>query len=444
LVILGNVSSLRSSEPDGGEGFDAAVDAAVALLGEGLEGLDGRGLAVRLGDVERTIRKLEAVAASIVASADRREVFGEDGHVSVRGWVKASIRVADHTVTQRVRTAKLCAALPRCHVELAAGALGVDQVHELARAFANPRCGAELATVIEPLVSLAETAPFEVFAKAVRQWERLADADGTHRTCEAAHAGRRARMALVGDEGFVDARMGAAQFAAMKEVFDRFTQAEFDAEWDQLRAEHGDDACPGMLERTDGQRRADALAAIFQRAAAADPAAKDPEPVVNIVIDQAVYEAQLAAMVTGDPVRFDPADLAHQRCCTTTGTPVDPADAVAATFVGHIRRVVLDRDGRIINLGHRCRTFTGGAREAAMLQAALDGDGRCLWPGCGLHRCQVDHSVGWTHGGVTNPANAGPLCGRHNRFKTRGYRTWRDLQGVWHTARPDGTEIIAA
>ena len=39
------------------------------------------------------------------------EVFGEDGHASVRGWVKASIRVADHTVTRRVRTAKLCAAL---------------------------------------------------------------------------------------------------------------------------------------------------------------------------------------------------------------------------------------------------------------------------------------------------------------------------------------------
>jgi hypothetical protein len=118
---------LRSSGSGGGEGYDAAIDAGVALLGEGLEGLDGRGLAVRLGDVERTVRELEAVAASIVATADRREEFGEDGHVSVRGWVKASIRLADHTVTQRVRTAKLCAAVPRCHGRRAAGALGVDQ-----------------------------------------------------------------------------------------------------------------------------------------------------------------------------------------------------------------------------------------------------------------------------------------------------------------------------
>jgi hypothetical protein len=416
----------------------------VALLGDGLEGLDGRELAARLAEVERTIRKLEAVAASIVATAERRGVFGEDGHVSVRGWVKASIRVSDRTVTRRVRTANLFTALPHYGDRLTTGSLGVDQVAELARVFANPRCGEQLGEVVEPLVELAESAPFEVFARAVRRWERLADADGTHRGQEAAHAGRSARMVLVGDEGFVDARMGTAQFAAMKEVFDRFTQAEFDAEWDQLRAQHGDQACPALLERTEGQRRADALAAIFSRAASADPSAKDPEPVVNILIDQAVYEAQLAAMATDEAVRFDPADLAHQRCCTTTGIPLDPADAVAASVIGQVRRVVIDGDGRIINLGHRCRIFTGGARHAARLQAALDGDGRCLWPGCGLHRCQIDHTVDWTSGGVTNPANSGPLCGRHNRFKNRGYRTWRDPAGIWHTTRPDGTEITAA
>ena len=127
--------------PGGGEGFDDALGVGVARLGEGLEGLGGRELAARLGEVERTIRKLEAVAASIVATADRREVFGEDGHVSVRGWVKASLRVSDRTVTRRVRTADLCAALPLCRDRLASGLLGVDQVGELARVFANPRCG---------------------------------------------------------------------------------------------------------------------------------------------------------------------------------------------------------------------------------------------------------------------------------------------------------------
>jgi Domain of unknown function (DUF222) len=416
----------------------------VAAFRDGLEELDARALAARLGEVERAIRSLEAVAVSIVASADRREAFRDDGHVSVRGWVKASIRMSDGEVTHRVRTARLCADLPVCHDELAAGRLGVAQVRELARAHANPRCGDQLAAVVDGLVDLAETHTHEVFARAVRHWERLADADGAHRAHEDAHAGRTARMALVGDTGYLDARVGAAQFAAMNEVFDRFAQAEFAAEWDELRGRVGDDACPGMLERTEAQRRADALAAIFQRAAATDPSAKDPEPVVNIVIDQAVYEAQLTAMVHGERVLFGADDLAHQRCRTTTGVHLDPADAVTASFVGHVRRVVLDGEGRIINLGYRSRIFTGGARQAAVLQAALDGDGRCLWPGCGRRRCRIDHTDEWAHGGVTDLGNAGPLCARHNRLKSRGYRCWRDPTGVWHTYRGDGTEIRVA
>jgi hypothetical protein len=199
-----------------------------------------------------------------------------------------------------------------------------------------------------------------------------------------------------------------------------------------------------MLERTEGQRRADALAAVFQRAAAADPDAKDPEPILDLLVDEEVYEAQLEAMVRGKPVRFTPDDLARRRCCTTSGIPIDPADAVVASLIGHVRRVVLDGDGRIIDLGRRCRVFSGGARTASLLQAALDSAGRCIWPGCGLHRCQIDHTVGWTSGGSTSPANASPLCARHNRFKTRGYRCWRDPAGTWHTSRPDGTEISAA
>ena len=132
--------SSSGSAPGGGDRalYDGAVELAVALLGEDIDGLDARESAVRLGEVERTIRKLEAVAATIVASVDRRELFSEDGHASVRGWVKASIRVSDATVTERVRTARLCREVPQCHRELAAGRLGVDQVRVLARAARQP------------------------------------------------------------------------------------------------------------------------------------------------------------------------------------------------------------------------------------------------------------------------------------------------------------------
>src|SRR5690606_23035026 len=151
---------------------------------------------------------------------------------------------------------------------------------------------------------------------------------------------------------------------------------------------------------------------------------------------------QLRAMVEDRAPDFDITSLRWRMCMTTTGIALDPTAAVAAALVGHVRRVVVNGEGRIIDFGHRKRLFTGAAREAALVQAVLDSTrGRCLWPGCGRRRCQVDHTTEWQHGGPTDLANADWLCLRHNVLKSRGYTTWRDPAGHWHTFRPDGTEI---
>ena len=112
-----------------------------------------------------------------------------------------------------------------------------------------------------------------------------------------------------------------------------------------------------------------------------------------------------------------------------------------------MRRIVIDGAGRVVDVGRRRRLFTRAAREAALLQAVLDGtDGRCLWPGCGRRRrCQIDHVEEWRNDGATDLLNAALLCGRHNRFKSNGYCIVRDDDGRWHMYRPDGTEFgIAA
>ncbi len=100
--------------------------------------------------------------------------------------------------------------------------------------------------------------------------------------------------------------------------------------------------------------------------------------------------------------------------------------------------------GVIIDLGRRSRTFTGSARDAALLQAALDGDGRVCGPAAGSTDVRSTTPTTGATAGPPALRNAGPLCPRHNRWKTRGYRTWRDPTGAWHTYRPDGTEIQAA
>ena len=386
------------------------------------------------------LRRTEAAIVAVVDEADRRGVCAVDGHASVRGWAAATVRWSPVELRDRQRCARLGRDVPAVLAALAAGTVGVAQVRELARARANPRAGDQLAAAGDVLLDHAQQLSFDGFKTVVRRWEQLADADGAHRDHDDAHAGRHAAMCEVGDSFHLDARYGAAQGVTMRNILERFTQAEFAAEWAELTARHGDAATPTMLERSAAQRRADALAAIFDRAAAADPAVVGPEPVVNIVIDETTWLAHLARTLGDtDTALPDPATVTQRRCQTIDGTLLDPADVIAAAVVGHIRRLVVDAAGVTIDLGRSSRCFTGNARTAAMLQGV-----QCIYPGCANRHCQIDHTIPWAHGGSTSPANAGPLCPRHNRWKTRGYRTWRDPHGRWHTHRPDGTELRAA
>jgi uncharacterized protein DUF222 len=194
---------------------------------------------------------------------------------------------------------------------------------------------------------------------------------------------------------------------------------------------------PGLLERSAAQRRFDAVLAIFT-AAAASGAVGHGDPLVNIIVDHTTVEHHLATLAGTNPEPLDPATVDQRRCETLTGHQLDPADMLAALLCGHVRRVVFDTAGVVIDLGRRARLFTRGARDAVMLA-----DRWCIWPGCDLHsgRCQTDHTTPWARDGPTRPHNGGRTCPRHNRWKQHGYTTARDANGHWHTYRPDGTEI---
>jgi hypothetical protein len=111
---------------------------------------------------------------------------------------------------------------------------------------------------------------------------------------------------------------------------------------------------------------------------------------------------------------------------------------LVAAAMGHVRRVVLDSDGVVLDMGRKQRLFTGALREAVLMTSRW-----CIWPGC--HRpsshCEADHLLPWGTAGPTKTKNGGPACGQHNRWRAKGYRTWRDPAGRWHHYRPDGTEI---
>ena len=57
--------------------------------------------------------------------------------------------------------------------------------------------------------------------------------------------------------------------------------------------------------------------------------------------------------------------------------------------------------------------------------------------------CDVHHVVHWVHGGPTSCENGALLCERHHTAVHEGrFSVARDPgTTVWHTYRPDGTEI---
>ncbi len=326
------------------------------------------------------------------------------------------------------------------------GDIGIAQASELAKARRNPRCGDQLAEIAPTLLHHAATLPFADFKLCVNRWKMLADPDGAYKDRAHNHEIRDASLHESEAGLHLRAEGGTAAVAnEMMEIFERFRTAEFLTDWDTAVTEHGPSPTATQLVRTEAQRRFDALAAIFRAAASAPLDIRAPEPTVNIVVDQQTFEDHLAQLMKDpdatdrySPAAAAPTDPYTRRCETTNGTLLHPDDVLAAALIGHVRRVVYDSAGTVIDLGRRRRLFTGSARNAVMLQAQ-----RCLWPGCDLPagRCEADHVKPWSDDGPSAPANGAPACPRHNRAKNRGFATRRDAQGGWHVYRPDGTEL---
>jgi Domain of unknown function (DUF222) len=396
-----------------------------------------------LVDLEVARRRLEAAYVAVLDRADDTGHFRDDGHVSVRAWSMALTNSSPVETMRRLQTVRALRDLPEVGRHLADGSIGVEQVREIAKLHANPRVRN---LVVDGDLRLVEHSrkDFESFSEVLHRWSQFGDPRGAERRHTEAHDGRNAVMFERDGVVHVHAKCGTGQGAALMEIFQRQCDAEFLADWETARAAGVDTSTDAAgdpmsrLARTDAQRRMDGLHRLVMRGVAAPPDAVTPEPLVNIVMTKAEYDTELAAMLGGEPAK--PAtidDIDDKRCETVTGVPISTRDAVIASFMGHVRRVVIDSSGRVIDLGRK-RRFTGAARDAVL----LDGR-RCMWPGCGRasSRNQIDHTHEHARGGLTTPHNGGPACGRHNRLKSHGYTAHRDAHGTWHVHRPDGTEL---
>ena len=389
--------------------------------------------------LERLGRMVEAAKSAVIDQADRQARCLADGHRSTAAWVRAVTNCSPGASRRRARAARALRDLRVVRAALWAGEVGVDQVDELARLRANPRCGGQVVGSESILLQAAQQLEFADLRVVTQRWLTLADPDGAHRDHAAADAGRDFRIREHGGAFTIEANCGVLQGTAIREMWQRFQDAEFRTDWEAARNLHGDTISASQLPRTAAQRRFDGFFAMAEAGATNIGEAALADPVVNVIVDLDTFQQHLLAEFGGPAPRIDPAGILERRCETIDGVAVDPREAVALAVVGRVRRIVLDADDVIVNAGRLTRLYRGPLRHA--IQALHP---RCRWLACLLRAriSAIDHRHEHADGGATDAANGEVLCDHHNRFKSqRDYQARRMRNGWWIIHRPDGTPL---
>ena len=196
---------------------------------------------------------------------------------------------------------------------------------------------------------------------------------------------------------------------AFREALRRIEQEMFDADWQLAKHTHGNQVTIDRLWRTPEQRRADALVEMAHRAMTAPANGKRPEPLVIIHTDADTFEAALARVLGCEP----PEPLGTDRLCETDdGTVIGPSQMIEQALLGHVRRLVYEAPGVILDYGRSQRLFKGALRQAIHAR-----DRECDHPGCEIpaRRCDIDHHIEWDNGGHTTHTNGRTKCSYHHR-----------------------------
>ncbi len=417
----------------------AKLDRAITALQEtSLTPDDPQSASNLLRVLEHSNRRLFGCTVEAMDQIDRRNLHREDGHGSVAIQARHAAKLSGATAQGRSKTMHMLRALPIIKDALWAGTLPIDHCLLLARVYSNPRVQGAMEGRQERFLEQVAKFDFPMFEVRVREWERLVDEDGPEPAGARSHRNRDTKLVQDPIELGWELRggFGPLDGARNAEILDIYCEAELLEDWEKARAEHGDNATAAHLPRTSAQRRADAMTRIFEEAANNDTGPVPADFTHDIVWSPDTYEEMLSRADGNTPNPLDPDTY---RCETLDGVPLEPTEAFANSLVSTFRRVIVSTKGVTLEMGTK-RGFTGPLRDAIRIQT--DG-GRCVWPGCHhrASRCETDHLRQHTDGGLTNPGNGAPLCGKHNRWKQKGFVIRRDPIGTFHVLRPAGTEI---
>ena len=337
-------------------------------------------------DVYRSEARSTALKARVLAEIDARQSYAAAGAQSAAAWVRHRCNVPGGTATHDVLLARSLRYLPKTAAKLADGEIGAAQASAIARHHRNPRMEAAAERDDALLATQAAQLPWSLFKRVLAYWAQLADVDGTDDDAEARKARRRLHLSRTFDgmwvlDGLLDPVAGSIVDTALRKVEDEL-----------YAADHG---AGTSVERSPGQRRADALVQLAELATAAPPGSRRPEPLVSILVGYETFAGRI--------------------CELADGTVLAPSDVSALLDRAVVERAVFDGPSRVLDISER-RFFTGALRRAIELR-----DRTCTHQFCDAPawRCDTDHVIPWEAYGPTTQENGRLLCPFHNHLRQR-------------------------
>ncbi len=380
--------------------MDALADLRSAI--DGLHDLDPAGfgdgeLSELLVELHRESDRLASAQVDLVGAWDARRVWARDRAKSGGAWLRHRCQLPSHVAHGEVRLARRLRAMEPTAKALAAGEIGLDAAHGLARAN-RPEVASVFARDEKTLLDAARTLSFRDFQRSVGYWRQLAELDRVEDDAADLRDRRELHHSPTLDGmGVLNGTLDPVGSAAFGEELTRLERELFEADWSDAKERLGDAVTLDDLARTPAQRRADALVEMAVRSAAMPPGARKPRPLISVLVG---YET-----------------FAGRTCELFNATIVTPGQVAALLEDADIERIVFDGPSRVLDVGATQRFFTGATRRAIEIR-----DSECIEPGCDTpaHRCEADHLTPFTEGGPTIQANGGMRCPRHHRHKTRG------------------------
>jgi hypothetical protein len=330
-------------------------------------------------DLARQTNRLRAAWCQLIRAWDTRQLWADNGSKAPGARLSRETRMRKAAADHLVHQARNLTAMPATATAFAAGEITSDHVDLLAAANTASRAAA-FATDEATLVERCQTPWFNNAVRVVAYWKQRVDAETSENEAARLREGRHAAISTTWRGTVV-----------LDAVFDPIGGAIFEEQLhricEQLRLQ---DERDGTI-RTIQQRRCDALVEMAMRSATAPADGLRPRPLLTITMGIEPF---------------------NRLCQLANGTVIAPGLVVPLLSEADIERIVYDPPNRRIEASHR-PSFVGAVRRLIEVR-----DQHCQHDsGCDQQasRCDVDHILPRSEGGITCICNGQLLCPHHNR-----------------------------